>query len=119
MLTVFSSLRLRDAASHILSRCRNQSAQFLLRQQRNQSSDNLISHSTDVHVAPFRKQLKEEAKQRRTTERSILNDTKKSSDQWINRWELTVGIEVHAQLNTNCKLFSGELAYYQLLSYSN
>ncbi|CRG85967.1 aspartyl-tRNA(Asn)/glutamyl-tRNA (Gln) amidotransferase subunit B [Talaromyces islandicus] len=52
---------------------------------------------------PLRKQLKEEAKSlktknrhRRGSEQSPLSDA----------WELTVGIEIHAQLNTAAKLFS-------------
>ena len=61
-----------------------------------------------VDHVPFRKQLKDEAKRRRETEGS--GDRKKKNkldDERLERWELTVGIEVHAQLNTEKKLFSG------------
>lgn len=52
---------------------------------------------------PFRKLLKDEAKRRRVlSERKGNGDDGPCSD----RWELTVGIEVHAQLNTDRKLFS-------------
>ena len=51
---------------------------------------------------PFRKLLKDEAKRRR-----VLSERKGNGhDACSNRWELTVGIEVHAQLNTDRKLFS-------------
>ncbi|EKD17691.1 uncharacterized protein L3040_003572 [Drepanopeziza brunnea f. sp. 'multigermtubi'] len=50
----------------------------------------------------FRKQLKDEARKRKA-------DGGKKSDkhnQSLDEWELTVGIEIHAQLNTERKLFS-------------
>lgn len=52
---------------------------------------------------PFRKFLKDEAKRRR-----VLSEKKRNGDDapCSDRWELTVGIEVHAQLNTDRKLFS-------------
>lgn len=51
---------------------------------------------------PFRKLLKDEAKRRR-----VLSERKgNEGDACSSRWELTVGIEVHAQLNTDRKLFS-------------
>lgn len=54
---------------------------------------------------PFRKLLKDEAKRRRVlSERKGNGDDAPCSD----RWELTVGIEVHAQLNTDRKLFSSK-----------
>lgn len=51
---------------------------------------------------PFRKQLKDEAKKRK------FEHPKKSKvdNQTLEKWELTVGIEIHAQLNTARKLFS-------------
>ena len=54
------------------------------------------------HV-PLRKQLKDEAKQRRTT---VKKGPKFNKGSLTREWELTVGIEVHAQLNTTRKLFS-------------
>ena len=52
---------------------------------------------------PFRKQLKDAAKKRKSE-----GTTKVSrEDNWeLQEWELTVGIEIHAQLNTARKLFS-------------
>lgn len=54
---------------------------------------------------PFRKLLKEEAARRRILgEKNEIGN--KNDAPCSNRWELTVGIEVHAQLNTDRKLFS-------------
>ncbi|KAL7619392.1 hypothetical protein AAE478_009931 [Parahypoxylon ruwenzoriense] len=54
-------------------------------------------------VTPLRKQLKDEAKKQK-----ILGKKKKknANNQVVDGWELTVGIEIHAQLNTARKLFS-------------
>lgn len=51
---------------------------------------------------PLRKQLKDEAKQARKQGKK----KSKSDSQTVDGWELTVGIEIHAQLNTSRKLFS-------------
>ncbi|KAG5947131.1 hypothetical protein E4U53_006457 [Claviceps sorghi] len=53
-------------------------------------------------TVPLRKQLKEEAKlaKKQGTKKS------KGDSQTVDGWELTVGIEIHAQLNTSRKLFS-------------
>lgn len=51
------------------------------------------------HQGPLRKQLKASVKAHRKA-------TPKSRRQTIPGWELTVGIEIHAQLNTRHKLFS-------------
>lgn len=62
--------------------------------------------STDSSLADspiaYRKQLKDEAKTRKA------DGAKKSNkdNQTLDEWELTVGIEIHAQLNTARKLFS-------------
>ncbi|KAL6853015.1 hypothetical protein ACO1O0_007565 [Amphichorda felina] len=53
-------------------------------------------------AVPLRKQLKDEAKRAR---KQGKNKSKKDS-QTVEGWELTVGIEIHAQLNTSRKLFS-------------
>jgi len=52
--------------------------------------------------SPLRKELKDAARSAR-----LAPDTAfvQSPDTLV-AWELTVGIEVHAQLNTSCKLFS-------------
>lgn len=61
-------------------------------------------------IVPFRKQLKDEAKQRRAAEKLGLNARKISANAPLERWELTVGIEIHAQLNTERKLFSSRFS---------
>ena len=61
---------------------------------------------------PFRKQLKDEAKRKREIQRldvlkGITHDTSGKSDgSTLEKWKLTVGLEIHAQLNTDRKLFS-------------
>lgn len=56
---------------------------------------------------PFRKQLKDDAKIRKAEGASKVA---KVDNQNLERWELTVGIEIHAQLNTKRKLFSTALS---------
>lgn len=51
---------------------------------------------------PLRKQLKDEAKQAKKQGKK----KSKGDSQTVDGWELTVGIEIHAQLNTAHKLFS-------------
>ncbi|KAI1743824.1 GatB/GatE catalytic domain-containing protein [Xylaria scruposa] len=55
-----------------------------------------------IHV-PLRKQLKEEAKKQKAAGK---RKKKNVNNQVVDGWELTVGIEIHAQLNTAKKLFS-------------
>ncbi|KAI1121247.1 GatB/GatE catalytic domain-containing protein [Nemania abortiva] len=55
-----------------------------------------------THV-PLRKQLKDEAKRQKA---SGKKKKKNVNNQVADGWELTVGIEIHAQLNTAKKLFS-------------
>jgi len=52
---------------------------------------------------PFRKHLKDEAKKRKA---EGTGKKSKQDSQKLDNWELTVGIEIHAQLNTARKLFS-------------
>ncbi|KAF9871244.1 PET112 family protein [Colletotrichum karsti] len=54
-------------------------------------------------VVPLRKKLKEEKKQQK---KESKGQRPKGSNQTVEGWELTVGIEIHAQLNTARKLFS-------------
>ncbi|KAK4235141.1 Glutamyl-tRNA amidotransferase subunit B, mitochondrial [Achaetomium macrosporum] len=54
-------------------------------------------------VTPLRKQLKEQAK---ALKASGKKKKKNADSQTVPGWELTVGIEIHAQLNTARKLFS-------------
>ena len=69
------------------------------------------NHSID---APFRKQWKENAKKEGQARRladqdaSLVKDEPPVSSKH-ERWTLTVGLEIHAQLNTDRKLFSGAL----------
>lgn len=51
---------------------------------------------------PLRKQLKQEAKALRSHKKQ-RKETEEASRQ---EWELTVGVEIHAQLDTESKLFS-------------
>jgi aspartyl-tRNA(Asn)/glutamyl-tRNA(Gln) amidotransferase subunit B len=58
---------------------------------------------------PFRKVLKDAAKQEKKDKRTIPSDlasTNTGDDTRHEKWELTVGIEIHAELNTARKLFS-------------
>ena len=54
---------------------------------------------------PYREHLKEESKRRRAA-RHLRSEETEGKDANLEKWELTVGIEVHAQLNTERKLFS-------------
>lgn len=60
--------------------------------------------SAEIPIVPLRKKLKDEAKQLKKESRK--NKTQKGSLQTVDGWELTVGIEIHAQLNTARKIFS-------------
>lgn len=53
-------------------------------------------------AVPLRKRLKDEAKQAKKQGKK----KSKGDSQTVDGWELTVGIEIHAQLNTAYKLFS-------------
>ena len=57
---------------------------------------------------PLRKHLKDEAKRKRAEERLSNGNASRipTTNQLLEKWELTVGIEIHAELNTACKLFS-------------
>ncbi|KAJ4325008.1 hypothetical protein N0V84_003694 [Fusarium piperis] len=55
-----------------------------------------------VQPVPLRKQLKDEAKKAKKQGKK----KSKGDSQTVDGWELTVGIEIHAQLNTARKLFS-------------
>ncbi|KAG5986467.1 hypothetical protein E4U52_000215 [Claviceps spartinae] len=59
------------------------------------------ANSIDLTV-PLRKQLKEEAK----LAKKQAKQKSKGNSQTVEGWELTVGIEIHAQLNSSRKLFS-------------
>ena len=65
--------------------------------------------STPETEVPYRKQLKDEARQRRLTGVSSQETLRETKKEKAKDWELTVGIEIHAQLNTERKLFSSKL----------
>jgi aspartyl-tRNA(Asn)/glutamyl-tRNA(Gln) amidotransferase subunit B len=67
-----------------------------------------IDSSTNEKRVPFRKQFKDEQRANRATAGSQDSKSVKrgSSANAYANWELTVGIEIHAQLNTDRKLFS-------------
>ncbi|KAL1838026.1 hypothetical protein VTJ49DRAFT_3120 [Mycothermus thermophilus] len=63
-----------------------------------------------IPAVPFRKQLKDQNK----ADKASGNKRKKNVDnQTVPGWELTVGIEIHAQLNTNHKFFSPAATSFQ------
>ena len=63
--------------------------------------------SAQPEAVPLRKHLKDEAKRKKAEAKSANGGNKKGKiDPRLEKWELTVGIEVHAELNTACKLFS-------------
>ena len=72
----------------------------------------LQSDAVQAIDVPVRKQLKDEAKRKRDarTLDAIQADphaaSRKNTDLKSSKWKLTVGLEIHAQLNTERKLFS-------------
>jgi aspartyl-tRNA(Asn)/glutamyl-tRNA(Gln) amidotransferase subunit B len=67
------------------------------------------SQAASQNDTPFRKALKDAAKQQKKDKRATPGDSgssAKSPDPRLEKWELTVGIEIHAELNTARKLFS-------------
>ncbi|KAH8196399.1 hypothetical protein TruAng_009449 [Truncatella angustata] len=58
-------------------------------------------------IVPLRKQLKDDRKNAKASASASGKKKKKNvNNQVVEGWELTVGIEIHAQLNTAKKLFS-------------
>ncbi|KAI9707674.1 MAG: hypothetical protein M1836_000635 [Candelina mexicana] len=68
----------------------------------------LLTESVSEPDVPLRKQLKDEAKRNLVANGTLStkNTAKKSDPALLRKWDLTVGIEIHAQLKTECKLFS-------------
>ncbi len=72
----------------------------------------LQTEATPASHVPFRKLLKDEARRKREAPRlGIIQGDSRNADRKSNgstrrSWKLTVGLEVHAQLNTERKLFS-------------
>ncbi|KAL4969515.1 glutamyl-tRNA(Gln) amidotransferase subunit PET112 [Aspergillus stella-maris] len=76
----------------------------------------LQTSSTDSQDrVPLRKQLKQDAKVVKSQKR-LRREQEEASRQ---KWELTVGVEIHAQLNTEAKLFSRATALPSELPNSN
>ncbi|KAI9840550.1 MAG: hypothetical protein M1830_007932, partial [Pleopsidium flavum] len=72
---------------------------------------NLHTEPSTSDAVPLRKQLKDEAKNRRVAGESRPDKKRgKSRDPRLEKWELTVGVEIHAQLNTERKLLSNAAA---------
>ena len=74
-------------------------------------SRNLTTSAPPVaqEVIPLRKHLKDEAKRKKAEAKLQGGDNalkKHKTDPRLEKWELTVGIEIHAELNTAHKLFS-------------
>ena len=63
---------------------------------------------TETSTVPFRKQLKDEARSRRTSRSGDTKGLRQNVVPRLDNWELTVGVEIHAQLNTEHKLFSSK-----------
>ncbi|KZM25408.1 ATP binding [Ascochyta rabiei] len=63
------------------------------------------SQSPAQDDTPFRKALKDAAKQQKKASKGGKKP-QKATDPRLDKWELTVGIEIHAELNTARKLFS-------------
>ncbi|SMR56273.1 unnamed protein product [Zymoseptoria tritici ST99CH_1A5] len=57
-------------------------------------------------AVPLRKHLKDEAKRKKADAKKDGTNKKAKVDPRQEKWELTVGIEIHAELNTANKLFS-------------
>ncbi|KAI9677847.1 MAG: hypothetical protein M1829_002344 [Trizodia sp. TS-e1964] len=70
--------------------------------------------SSDVTVS-YRKLWKDEAKRSRVAKKQ--DRLKRDANPSNGKWELTVGIEIHAQLNTDRKLFSSKLRMKSVRSF--
>ncbi|KFY10829.1 hypothetical protein V492_04822, partial [Pseudogymnoascus sp. VKM F-4246] len=64
------------------------------------------STAADEPYVPLRKQIKDELKRRKAVARDPSSSAPNTTAESLPDWELTVGIEIHAQLNTPTKLFS-------------
>ena len=107
MSIALSGLRLRINSAQLLSRLliRLQPKPFPSWRLVQQAPRGLGTATLSDSDVPYRTQLKEEAKQRRAA-KHLSNEETEEKDARLEKWELTVGIEVHAQLNTERKLFS-------------
>nr|OQO28121.1 hypothetical protein B0A51_05661 [Rachicladosporium sp. CCFEE 5018] len=70
-----------------------------------------VSTAPSPDAVPLRKHLKDEAKRRKADAKAAGGNRRgDASNARLEQWELTVGIEVHAELNTTYKLFSSAIA---------
>ncbi|KAJ5094068.1 hypothetical protein N7456_009929 [Penicillium angulare] len=90
---------LNSGALRCLGRPRHPSRPLLIHPTNLSSPRNL--HATSDRI-PLRKQLKQEAK----SLKSQKKQRKENEEASRQTWELTVGVEIHAQLDTAAKLFS-------------
>ena len=65
-------------------------------------------HDATSSPVPFRKQFRDEQRKRKLEGQAQSPSNGSIGGKAVD-WELTVGIEIHAQLNTDLKLFSGKL----------
>ncbi|KAL8676187.1 MAG: hypothetical protein Q9186_007271 [Xanthomendoza sp. 1 TL-2023] len=70
-----------------------------------------LQTQSTAETVPFRKQLKDEAKQKKgdAWKATVGASNKTVRAAVLENWELTVGLEIHAQLYTEHKLFSSAL----------
>ena len=109
MFLALSKHRLRTKSARLPRVCQETTRARPLRscQTIHQAQDSESTTIADSDV-PYRKFLKDEAKRRRIAGESKDDAARKSKVARAQKWELTVGIEIHAQLNTERKLFSRE-----------
>ncbi|OQN96982.1 hypothetical protein B0A48_16956 [Cryoendolithus antarcticus] len=70
-----------------------------------------VSTAPPANAVPLRKHLKDEAKRKKADAKGLGGPRRDGAvTARLQKWELTVGIEVHAELNTACKLFSSATA---------
>ncbi|KFY29265.1 hypothetical protein V493_02452, partial [Pseudogymnoascus sp. VKM F-4281 (FW-2241)] len=65
-----------------------------------------LDSAAEEPYVPLRKQIKDEIKRRKAAARDPSSSAPNATAERLPDWELTVGIEIHAQLNTPTKLFS-------------
>ena len=75
-----------------------------------QSRNLITAPVTGQTSIPLRKHLKDEAKRKKAEAKNSAGIKKHAEDARLVKWELTVGVEIHAELNTACKLFSNASA---------
>lgn len=86
----------RHASINPLSRGRSHPSQTAL----------YATQAAEADRTPLRKQLKDESKAKRAAGLHGISSSSTPSQEKLKEWEVTVGIEIHAQLNTARKLFS-------------